>query len=100
MAEGMTRPEAMTMARTMVGEGEVSNVLLPASDHDLIRLILASNNRWLRASAGLGPSIPIGLDLPAVDVTARWLGINPDARLLDGLMILEREALKLMRTER
>lgn len=100
MAEGMTRPEAVTMARKMVGEDDVGAIVLPMSDQPLIRLAIASNNRWLRASAGLGPSIPTGLDLPAVDVTARWLGITPDARLLDGLTIIEREALKLMRTKR
>lgn len=88
------------MARVMVGEEAEVEIVLPTSEYALIRLAIASNNRWLRASAGLGPSIPIGLDLPAVDVTARWLSITPDARLLDGLTIIEREALKLMRTER
>ena len=33
-------------------------------------------------------------------IAARWLGIVPDAWLMNGLAILEREALKLMRAKR
>lgn len=88
------------MARKMVGENEVGEILLPLADQPLIRLALASHNRWQRAPAGLGASVPVAFDLPAVDIAARWLGIAPDARLMNGLTILEREALKLMRTER
>lgn len=88
------------MARKMVGEQEAGEILLPASDRPLIRLALACHGRWQRTPVGLGQSIPTAFDLPAVDVAARWLGITPDAYLLAGLTILEREALKLMRSER
>lgn len=100
MAEGMTRPEAVTMARKMVGEDEADEILLPSAEHPLIRLAVACHGRWQHVTVGLGRSIAVAFDLPAIDVAARWLGITPDARLLDGLTILEREALKLMRTER
>ncbi|WP_313352640.1 hypothetical protein [Paracoccus sp. (in: a-proteobacteria)] len=95
----MTRPEAVTMARKMVDGDEAGEIILPVSDHSLIRLAVACAQRWQRATVGFGRSIAVAFDLPAVDVAARWLGITPDARLLDGLTILEREALKLMRTE-
>lgn len=90
----------MIVARQMAGEEEVGEILLPRADQPLIRLAVASHNRWQRAPVGLGGSVPVALDLPAVDVAARWLGIIPDARLMNGLTILEHEALKLMRTER
>lgn len=88
------------MARKMVGEDETGEILLPVSDRPLIRLAVACRSRWQLAPGGLGQSIPTAFDLPAVDVVARWMGIAPDAHLLAGLTILEREALKLMRTER
>ncbi len=100
MAEGLDRPAATVMARQMVGQEEPEAMLLPAAERPLIRLIGASHNRWHRVSVGLGQSVPTGFDLQAADVAARWLGITPDARLMDGLTIIEREALKLMRTER
>ena len=87
------------MARQMVGEDEAGEILLPAADRPLIRLAVACASRWQRVSVGLGKSVPTAFDLPAVDVAARWLGITPDARLLDGLTIREREALQRRRTE-
>lgn len=96
----MSRAEAMTAARQMTGdEADGTEILLPARDQPLIRLALAVQHRWLRASAGMGASVPVALDLVAADVAARWLGITPDARLLTDLTTLEREGLKLMRTE-
>lgn len=100
MAEGMDRPTAQVMARQMVGQDEPEKILLPKSERPLIRLLGAIHNRWQRAPAGLAGLVPVAFDLAAADVAARWLGIEPDARLLDGLSIIEREALKLMRTER
>lgn len=77
---------------------ERETLILPESDRPLIRLALASSGQWRMAGIGLGATKPVSLDLTAVDTAARWLGITPSARLLDGLAILEREALKLMRT--
>lgn len=99
MAEGgLTRQQAVTTARRMMGlEDQV--ITLPSAERPLIRLVLASAGQWRMGPAGLGGMRPIALDLVAVDVAARWLGITPDARLFDGLAIIEREALKQMRTE-
>ena len=100
MAVGLDRSAAPAMAQQMGGAGEPEMVMLPLTDRPLIRLVGAVHHRWQRVSVGLGRTVPVAFDLPAVDVAARWLGITPDARLLDGLTIIEREALKLMRTER
>lgn len=47
----------------------------------------------------MGPLQPVALDLVAVDVAARWLGITPDAALMRDLQIVEHEALGAMRTK-
>ncbi len=96
---GLDRKDAMAMARQMVGADETT-VELPSSERPLIRLILASAGQWRIAPQGLGGSRPVSLDLVAVDVAARWLGISPDAHLFNGLAIIEREALKLMKETR
>lgn len=98
MAEDMSRKEAVASAREMMGL-EADSVILPASERPLIRLILAVAGQWRMGTVGLGGMRPIAFDMVAVDVTARWLGITPDARLLEGLAIIEREALKLMRKD-
>ncbi len=82
------------------GEAEDEFLQLPSAERPLIQLVLTCHNRWQRVGAGMGGSLPVAFDLPAVDVAARWMGIIPDARLMNGLTIIEREALKLMRTER
>ncbi|UFS63844.1 hypothetical protein LO749_06535 [Paracoccus denitrificans] len=97
MAEGMERREAVACARRMMGLDDES-LTLPASERRLIRLVLAVAGQWRMGGGGLAVMRPIALDMTAVDVTARWLGIAPDARLFEGLAIVEREALKLMRT--
>lgn len=96
MAEGMDRREAPAAARRIMGL-DTADLVLPASERPLIRLVLAVAGQWRMGGGGLAGMQPIGLDMTAVDVTARWLGIIPDARLFDGLAIIEREALKLMR---
>lgn len=99
MAEGgLSRPDAVKTARAMMGVEEDA-IVLPMSERPLIRLVLASAGQWRMGPAGLGGMRPIAIDLVAADVAARWLGITPDARLFDGLAIIEREALKLMRTD-
>lgn len=101
MVEGMTRDQAMVAARQMAGLDEQAEGLrLPATDMPLIRLALACRRQWRVEVHGLGQSLPVALDLVAVDVAAKWLGITPDAHLLDGLSILEREALKLKWAQR
>ena len=97
MAEtGAEREEAVRIARKMLGSDE-RIIILPVSERDTIRLALASAGQWRMAPSGLGGARPIALDMTAVDVTARWLGIQPSAHLFDGLAIMEREALKSMR---
>lgn len=97
VAEGMTRAEALAQARTLAGQTP-GGVRLPASERPLVRLALATVGQW-RMVAGKKGVHRIAFDMTGVDVTARWLGITPDARLLDGLTIIEREALKLMRQD-
>lgn len=96
MASGLDRREAIAAARAMMGD-EGASVELPASERPLIRLVLASAGQWRIASQGLAGSRPVAFDLIAIDVAARWLGITPDARLFEGLAVIEREALKLMK---
>lgn len=93
---GLDRSDAVAMAKAMLGADETS-LELPRSEYPLIRLVLASAGQWRIAPQGLGGARPVSLDLVAVDVAARWLGITPDARLFEGLSIIEREALKLMK---
>lgn len=93
----MDRRAALAGARRMMGQ-DVDAVILPASERPLIRLALATAGQWRMAGGGMAAMRPVALDMTAVDVIARWLGIAPDARLFDGLAIIEREALKLMRT--
>lgn len=101
MAEGLTRKEAIASARNMLGEeADGGALLLPAAEIPLIRLVSHASGQWRMGSAGMAGMRPIAFDLTALDVAARWLGITPDARLLSGLSIIEREALKLMRAER
>jgi len=95
-AEGMERREAVAAARRIMGT-DTEALVLPAAERPLIRLVLAVAGQWRMGGGGMAGMRPIGLDMTAVDVTARWLGITPDARLFDGLAIIEREALKLMR---
>jgi len=100
MAEGMSQQEAIEAARAMTGQDEPETLLLPLRELPLIRLALKTHGQWRMVPVGLGGAVPVALDLVAVDVAARWLGITPDARLFDGLSIMEREALKLKRAER
>lgn len=99
MADGMDRREAVASARQIMGI-DADGLVLPETDRALIRLVLAVSGQWRMGGGGMGPMRPIAFDMVAVDVTARWLGITPGAHLLDGLGIIEREALKLMRTDR
>lgn len=97
---GATQAEAMVTARRMMG-AEAGLVRLPEREQPLIRLILACAGQWRMAQAGLAGMRPFALDMNAVDAIARnWLGITPNPDLLDGLAIVEREALRLMRTDR
>lgn len=100
MAEaGVDRAAATAIAKAMLGEDD-RTIVLPSSERATIRLALATAGQWRIAPFGLGGSRPVALDLSAVDVAARWLGIQPSAHLFDGLAILEREALKSMRKPR
>lgn len=93
MAEGMTRTEAIALARGE--EGAETDVRLPARERPLIRLALATVGQWRIAAGGMGPVMRLALDMTAVDTVARWLGIAPSSDLFEGLSIIEREALKL-----
>ncbi|TRD18348.1 DUF1799 domain-containing protein [Palleronia caenipelagi] len=70
---------------------------LPALFRPAITLITALSGQWRMAGGGLGPLRPVALDLTALDVAARWLGIAPSPRLLSEIRILEAEALRQMR---
>lgn len=92
----MTRAEALTL----LNEHDRDEVIrLPARERPLIRLALATVGQW-RTAAGLGGGGRIALDMTAVDAVARWLGILPAPDLLDGLTIIETEALRLQEARR
>lgn len=94
---GADRAEAARIARSMTGADDLT-IILPVSERPTIRLAIAVSGQWRLAPAGLGGSRPVALDMTAVDVTARWLGITPGPHLFEGLAIIEREALKTMRS--
>ncbi|MBN7785134.1 hypothetical protein JYP51_09400 [Ponticoccus gilvus] len=97
MAEtGADRTEARDMAVRMAGEEDPRGLVLPEHERDLVRLALATVGKWRTAPRGLGGARLLGFDLAEIDVAARWMGITPDARLLDGIGIIERAALKLL----
>lgn len=94
---GADRAEATRIARSMTGADDVT-IVLPVSERPTIQLALAVTGQWRMVPQGLGGSRPVALDMTAVDVTARWLGITPGPHLFEGLAIIEREALKTMRS--
>ena len=97
MAEtGLSRPEAKDMARSMLGT-DADVLRLPESDRTVIRLALATVGKWRVAVGWNGARKPLGFDLGEIDVTARWMGITPDVHLLDGIGIIERAALKVLK---
>lgn len=69
-------------------------MIIPASLAPLIRLFAAVATQW--RVAGMAGE-PIGLDLVAVDVAARWLGLTPSPDLLDGIAVMEAAALTAIR---
>ncbi|KAA8606815.1 hypothetical protein [Salipiger aestuarii] len=96
MAEtGAGRDEARIMATGMLG-GETDEIRLPVRERDTIRLALATVGKWRTLAHWSGRVKLLGFDLSEIDVAARWMGISPDARLLDGIGIIERAALKLL----
>ncbi|ANT39917.1 hypothetical protein RGUI_0844 [Rhodovulum sp. P5] len=90
---GADRDAATRMARAMQQDDAPAPLRLPASERPLIELALATVRCWIWV-AGLGGMHRVGLDLVQVEVVARWRGIVPDARLLDGLQIIERAVLR------
>ena len=88
----MSRNEALALAND--NDGPDQPIRLPARERPLIRLALATVGQW-RIVAGFGGAARVALDLTAVDVAARWLGIAPGPALFEGLAIIEREALRL-----
>ena len=97
MAQGLDEASARTAASGLVDEPGA--LTLPETMRPLIDLVLATLGQWRMAGGGMGPLRPVALDLGAVDVAARWLGITPDAGLLRDLRVIEHEALVLMRSE-
>lgn len=96
MAEtGADRDAARTLATEMLG-GDTAEIRLPLRERDLIRLALATVGKWRTLAHWSGRIKLLGFDLSEIDVAARWMGITPDARLLDGIGIIERAALKLL----
>lgn len=98
MAEtGASRDEAVTIARAMIG-AESETVTLPELERDTVRLALAAAGQWRFVPIGFGGARPIAFDFGAVGEIARWNRIEPSPFLFDGFAIIEREALKAMRT--
>lgn len=98
MAEtGTSRAQAMAIAREMLGEDDAGPLVLPVSERDTIRLALQVSGQWRMMQTGLGGSRPVAIDRVAIDAAARWLHITPRPEIIEGLTIIEREALRLMR---
>lgn len=89
----MSREDAQAAARSEAGE-MADDLILPESERPLIELALETVGKW-RVTSGL-KVILLGFDLGEIDVAARWMGIRPDARLLAGLNIIERAALRAL----
>ena len=68
---------------------------LPEQERDLIRLALATVGKW-RVAASISKPMLLGFDYGEIDVTARWLGITPDAHMQAGIAIIECAALKIL----
>lgn len=98
MAEtGASRDEAVTIARAMIG-AESETVILPELERDTVNLALAAAGQWRFVPLGFGGARPVAFDFGAVDKVARWNRIEPSPFRFAGLAIIEREALKAMRT--
>lgn len=69
---------------------------LPAPLRPAVRLFFAVVGQW--RTAGMGSVV--GLDLCAVDVAARWLGLAQTPELLRDVQLMEREALAIMAERR
>ena len=96
MAEtGATRSDAQTMARQMLGS-EHQTIRLPESERDIVRLAVATAGKWRTLAHWSGRVKLLGFDMGEIDVTARWMGLTPDERLLQGIGVIERAALKVL----
>lgn len=91
--QGVPREHAVAIARGMLWIE--TSLRLPALDRPLIELAAATAGRWQYVPTLEGLK-PVGFDLVAIDVVARWLGVTIDRWLHDGLRIIEAEALRLM----
>lgn len=67
-------------------------MVLPADCEGALRLFDAVRGQW--RTAGMA-GVRHALDLTAVDIAARWLGIEPSPRLLADIGIMEGAALDM-----
>ncbi|ALF02100.1 hypothetical protein [Salipiger abyssi] len=96
MAEtGLDKEAARSVAGEMIGV-EDRTIRLPERERDTVRLALATIGKWRVATHWSGKIRLLGFDYGEIDVAARWMGIARDARLLDGIGIIERAALKVL----
>lgn len=79
---------------------EPETLVLPDTMRPLIDLVVATMSQWRMAGGGMAPMRAVALDLVAVDIAARWLGIVIDPPMFRDLQAIEREALVAMRSER
>lgn len=78
----------------MVGIDQM-RVVLPPDDEPVVRLAIATVGKWRMAGTAT-KLFRLGFDLQQIEVARDWMGIRKDARLLTGLTIIEREALRIL----
>lgn len=73
-----------------------TTVRLPATLRPVVQLAAVTAGQWRMIGGGMTGMRPAALDLVALDVAARWLGIDPSPSLLADMRAIEAEALKAM----
>lgn len=93
---GVTRAEAI---RRLPPEPEIkaaAPVAVWTELKDVITLATQCASQMKTAPRGMGGLSILGFDRPAVDVTARWLGIRVNRRMALDLAALEAEAVRMI----
>ena len=103
----ITRDEAIRMVRDDAPAAPAVRVEVLACCVDAVRLFTAALGQWRTSLAvATTPAGPVfrtartALDMTAVDVVARWLGLTPSPDLLTDLRVMEVEALSILEDRR
>jgi hypothetical protein len=98
MAMGnMTAEEAKRMASEIEGAEALDIVNLPSDMRRVVQLVQAAASQLRIVARPMGPPVCLGFDYPAVELAAKWLGIEIDAPMFRDLREIEVEAVQIMR---